>query len=210
MKLFRLRRKSKSRKAEKELVLDTAAEGNPDPPADAPQPQADPTPDPEAGADASAEALGAAPAAEAPEEAPAAEAPEDAAATEPPAEAPKSQDSLLAQISDEANSEMAAEEEAVQPGGDPGSEDDPLDPGLLDLFRDARNEVQESTLVAELDDVSTQELLDELASVSSRLGISAQERSKDAEAAVDEPSDEVSDAGEPDDPPGFADVTTTT
>jgi hypothetical protein len=70
---------------------------------------------------------------------------------------------LLVQIGAEANNEIEAEEKALE-------EDDSLDPELLDIFREAKIEVQESTLASELEDIPAQDLLSDLVSVSRRLG----------------------------------------
>jgi len=94
----------------------------------------------------------------------------------PPPSAPQADP--LTQIGAEAPDELAAEEKP--PEGDPASprSDDALDPGLMDLFREARNEVQDTTLASDLPDIPIQELLGDLVSISRRLGISPQARSK--------------------------------
>ena len=48
--------------------------------------------------------------------------------------------------------------------------------GLMDLFREAKNEVQESTLASELPDIPIQDLLGDLVSVSRRLGVKPRPR----------------------------------
>jgi hypothetical protein len=94
----------------------------------------------------------------------------------PPPSAPQADP--LTQIGAEAPYELAAEEKP--PEGDPASprSDDTLDPGLMDLFREAKNEVQDTTLASDLPDIPIQELLDDLVSISRRLGISSQARPK--------------------------------
>ena len=94
----------------------------------------------------------------------------DAPTPEAAAEAPATEGDLLAEIGAEAASESEAAEKT--PENDPGlpQEDDPLDPDLLDLFREAKNEIVESTLASELPDIPIQDLLSELVSVSERLG----------------------------------------
>ena len=84
-----------------------------------------------------------------PESAPEADAPTQG-------EAPAPEGDLLAQI--------GAEAEGGSPQGD-----DSLDPDLLDVFRAAKNEVQESTLASELEDIPAQDLLSDLVGVSHRL-----------------------------------------
>jgi len=149
MKLFRLRRKPESGEEEKELVLDTDAEG-----------QAPAQETTEAEAEASADAPTAA------------AAPEDAA--QPETLAPVGD--LMAQI----GAEVASESEAAEktPENDPGSPqaDDSLDPDLLELFREAKNEVVETTLASELPDIPMQDLLSDLENVSQRLGITPRAR----------------------------------
>ncbi len=114
------------------------------------------------------------------------------AAVDPPApvKQPGAPDDLLAQMSAEADSEIAAEE-AVLEGGQK-SDDDELDPELLDIFRDAKNEVQEGSLALELDDISTQDLLSEVATISQRLGVPAKgsAASRDRQAADTSSPDE--------------------
>ena len=92
-----------------------------------------------------------------------AEAPADAPApdAEPAAEAPAPEGDLMTQISAETDSEIEAEEKT--------SEEDPLDPDLLNIFREAKNEVEESTLASELEDIAAQDLLTDLVGVSHRL-----------------------------------------
>jgi hypothetical protein len=78
------------------------------------------------------------------------------------AEAPAPEGDLMTQISAETNSEIEAEEKASE-------EDDSLDPDLVDLFREAKNEVEESTLASELEDIAAQELLSDLVNISESL-----------------------------------------
>jgi hypothetical protein len=56
--------------------------------------------------------------------------------------------------------------------------DDPLDPDLVDIFREAKNEVEEITLASELEDIPTQDLLTDLVGVRRRLSIAARDRAK--------------------------------
>jgi hypothetical protein len=77
------------------------------------------------------------------------------------AEAPAPEGDLMTQISAETNGEIEAEEKA--------SEEDPLDPDLVDLFREAKNEVEESSLASELEDIAAQDLLNDLVGIRHRL-----------------------------------------
>jgi hypothetical protein len=139
MKLFRLKRKPESGQEEKELVLDTNAEAQ--------APAQDTT---EAAVETAAPADHPTPDAEAEVETPVQE------------EAPAPEGDLMSQISAEADSEIDAEEKASE-------EDDPLDPDLADIFREAKNEVEESSLAAELEDIAAQELLSDLVNISESL-----------------------------------------
>jgi len=100
-------------------------------------------------------------------------APDAAAVAEAPAqeEAPAPEGDLLAQIGAEADNEIEAEEKALEV-------DDSLDPDLVDIFREAKNEVVEITLASELDDIPTQDLLSDLVGVRRRLSIAARDRAK--------------------------------
>jgi hypothetical protein len=98
-----------------------------------------------------------------------AEAPADAAPAE--GEAPAPEGDLLTQIGAEADSEIEAED-------GPPQEDDPLDPELLDIFREAKNEVMESTLASELEDIPAQDLLTDLMGVSRQLGTALRARAR--------------------------------
>jgi murein DD-endopeptidase MepM/ murein hydrolase activator NlpD len=60
---------------------------------------------------------------------------------------------------------------------------DPLDPGLLDIFRDAKQETEESSLAAEVEDIPISELLAEITTISGRLGIDPA-RSKNRDGAT--------------------------
>ena len=103
-----------------------------------------------------------------------AEAPADTPAPDAaPAEgeAPAPQGDLLTQIGAEADSEIEAE-------GDSPQEDEPLDPELLDIFREAKNEVLESTLASELEDIPAQDLLTDLMGVSRQLGTALRARAQ--------------------------------
>jgi LysM repeat protein len=154
MKLFRLRRKPDSGEDERELVLDTDTQA---------EDQAkDPT---EGEAEASAEAP--APEASAPTQE---EAQPPEAAPPIQGDAPAPEGDLLARIGAEANREMEAEEKASQGEGGTPQGDDSLDPDLLDIFREAKNEVVESTLASELEDIPVNDLLSDLVGISRRLG----------------------------------------
>jgi len=76
---------------------------------------------------------------------------------------------LMTQIGAEADAEIAAEEETPETEGGSPQAGDSLDPDLLDIFRAAKNEVQESTLASELEDIPAQDLLSDLVGVSHRL-----------------------------------------
>jgi hypothetical protein len=93
----------------------------------------------------------------------------DAAPTE--GEAPAPEGDLLTRIGAEADSEIEAED-------GPPQEDDPLDPELLDIFREAKNEVLESTLASELEDIPAQDLLTDLMGVSRQLGTALRARAR--------------------------------
>jgi len=102
-------------------------------------------------------------------EAPAGTPTADAAPAE--GEAPAPEGDLLTRIGAETDSEIEAE------GGSP-QEDDPLDPELLDIFREAKNEVLESTLASELEDIPAQDLLTDLMGVSRQLGTALRARAR--------------------------------
>jgi len=95
-------------------------------------------------------------------------------------------DDPLAQMRADAAAEIAAAENP--PEGAPASPkpDDVLDAGLMDLFREAKNEVQESTLASELPDIPIQDLLGDLVSVSRRLGVKPRPRLKPNPGQADE------------------------
>ena len=96
------------------------------------------------------------------------------------AEAPRPGGAVLVQVGAEADSEIDAGGEPPQ--SDAGSPlEDELDPALLELFREARNEVQESTLASELPDIPIQDLLSELVSLRQRLGIAPPARAEPEE-----------------------------
>jgi hypothetical protein len=84
-------------------------------------------------------------------------------------EAPAPAGDLLAQIGAEADAEIAAEEGAAEAEGGSPQGGDSLDPDLLDIFRSAKEEVEESTLASELEDIPAQDLLSDLMGVSHRL-----------------------------------------
>ena len=113
---------------------------------------------------------------------------ETGASTDSPAQAggvPPTDDPL-AQMRADAAAEIAAAENP--PEGAPASPkpDDVLDAGLMDLFREAKNEVQESTLASELPDIPIQDLLGDLVSVSRRLGVKPRPRLKPNPGQADE------------------------
>jgi hypothetical protein len=91
------------------------------------------------------------------------------AATPTEGEAPAPEGDLLAQIGAETNAEIEAEEGARETEGGSPQGGDSLDPDLLDIFRAAKDEVQESTLASELEDIPAQDLLSDLVGVSQRL-----------------------------------------
>lgn len=153
MKLFRMRRKPENGEEEKELILDTDADDE-DAVEEMDEAEA------ETGGPAGAPTLAA------------------GAGPSDQTDASALRADPLAQISAEAASEPAAAEKP--PDGDPASPpaQDSLDDGLLDLFREAKNEVQETTLGSELPDIPIQELLGDLVSISRRLGIPSEVRAK--------------------------------
>ncbi|MCJ7510003.1 MAG: hypothetical protein MUP14_03845 [Dehalococcoidia bacterium] len=73
---------------------------------------------------------------------------------------------LLAQIGAETNAEIRAEEGAREAEGGSPQGGDSLDPDLLDIFRAAKDEVHESTLASELEDIPAQDLLSDLVGIS--------------------------------------------
>ena len=80
----------------------------------------------------------------------------------------------MTQINAETNSEIEAEDKASE-------EEDPLDPDLVDIFREAKNEVEQSTLASELEDVTAQDLLDDLVGVRHRLATMPRARAEPGE-----------------------------
>ncbi len=87
-----------------------------------------------------------------------------------PAAVPASHEDLFAQLGAEAMNEPAADQ--TDPlTGHPSAEDDALDPELLDIFRDAKSEVEESSLAAQLENVPIDELLSEAVGIGQRLGV---------------------------------------
>ena len=89
----------------------------------------------------------------------------DQAAMAPPLDDP------LGQIFADAANEISAEEKSAEGGAPPAKPDDPLDASLMDLFREAKKEVEEDTLASELENIPIQDLLGDLVSVSQELGI---------------------------------------
>ena len=166
MKLFRMRRKSENGEEEKELILDTDAEDE-DAVEEMDEAEA------ETGGPPGAPTLAA------------------VAGPSDQTDASALRADPLAQISAEAAGEPAAAEKP--PDGDPASPQtqDSLDDSLLDLFREAKNEVQETTLGSELPDIPIQELLGDLVSISRRLGIPSKVRAK----PNPHPSDDLNEGG---------------
>jgi hypothetical protein len=213
MRLFRGRTKRKSDQENEERMLDGSTEAAPAAPTAVPNARSEAGPDTAPSDTPEPDAKEAGTAADAPEEAPPPQdnllaqigaeadaelAKEEAAAADAPEEAPPPQDNLLAQIGAEADAELAKEEAAAAEGGSPTDKDE-LDPELLDIFRDARNEVQESSLAAELEDIAVQQLLDDLASVSRRLGVPPRGLTTDLDTDMGESSNESPDVSQPDD-----------
>jgi murein DD-endopeptidase MepM/ murein hydrolase activator NlpD len=119
----------------------------------------------------------------------------DATPEAPPAEAPLALEAAPADPTASLAAEPAAAPPTADPlldplapagaGGDaPAGEDDPLaaaaeaagaeealDPDLLDIFRDAKQEAEDGTLVSELEDVPISDLLMDLRSITQRLGV---------------------------------------
>ena len=97
------------------------------------------------------------------------------APTDPPAQAEVvvPVDDPIAQMRADATS-AAASENPLE--GAPTSPGDLLDAGLLDLFREAKEEVEETTLASQLPDIPIQELLGDLVSLSQRLGVEPRPR----------------------------------
>ena len=145
MKLFR-RRKPENGEEEDELIFDTDA-GDEDP-----------------GQEMAEAASGTG----APTDAAAPEAASSPAAQAGPILTPNDP---LAQMRAEAAGELAAAEKPSEGAAPSPQPDDPLDAGLMDLFLEAKNEVQESTLASDLEDIPIQDLLSDLMSVSEGLGI---------------------------------------
>ena len=87
-------------------------------------------------------------------------------------------DDPLAQMRADAARETAAAETPSEGAAPSPNPDDPLDASLMDLFREAKNEVQESTLASDLEDIPIQDLLSDLVSVSEGLGITPRVRAK--------------------------------
>jgi hypothetical protein len=113
---------------------------------------------------------------------------ETGASTDPPAQAGAvtPADDPLAQMRADAAAEVAAAQNL--PEGAPASPQpvDALDADLMDLFLEAKNEVQESTLASELPDIPIQDLLGDLVSVSRRLGVKPRPRLEPNPGQADE------------------------
>ena len=90
----------------------------------------------------------------------------------PPADDP------LAQMRADAAAEGAAAENSPEGATASPQPVDALDASLMDLFLEAKNEVQEITLGSELPDIPIQDLLSDLVSVSEDLGITPRVRAK--------------------------------
>lgn len=180
MKLFRSKAKPKTEQEDKERMLKADTEVAPAAPTNVPNVES-----------------GAGPGA-APSDTPEPDEKEVATAADAPDEARPHQDNLLARIGAEADAELAKEEAAAAEDSSPTDKEE-LDPELLDIFRDARNEVQESSLAAELEDIAAQELLDDLVSVSRRLGVAPRRPTTDLDIDIGETPGEGPDASEPGD-----------
>jgi hypothetical protein len=72
---------------------------------------------------------------------------------------------LMVDVGPEAGSEAEAGGRAPENGAASPEPDEPLDPSLVQLFLEAKNEAQESALASELPDIPIQELLSELVSL---------------------------------------------
>ena len=70
------------------------------------------------------------------------------------------------------------------------AEGDGADDGLMDLFRDAKEEDEDDSLASEVEDVSISDLLGDVLGVSSRLGVKPAEKAPVAEAAQPELDEE--------------------
>jgi hypothetical protein len=143
VKLFRTRRKPDNGEEEKELVLDTDAE------------ERGPA---EETAEAGAPATDGAPEV--------ADLAAEAGATPTPGDP-------LAEMRAEAAAETAAGEKPPEGTAESPAPDDPMDSGLLELFREAKNEVQETTLASELPDIPIQDLLGDLVNIRQELRTTA-------------------------------------
>jgi len=80
----------------------------------------------------------------------------------------------------EVGSEADARERAPENGAAAPETDEPLDPALVQLFLEANAEAQEAALASELPDIPIQDLLNELVSLSRRLGIEPPARAEPA------------------------------
>jgi len=97
------------------------------------------------------------------------------ASTDPPAQTGVvPADDPIAQMRADAAAEAAAAENPLE--GAPATPGDPLDSDLLDLFREAKEEVEETTLASQLPDIPIQELLGDLVTLSQRLGVKPRSR----------------------------------
>ena len=118
---------------------------------------------------------------------------EEAAEAEPAPAAAAQPDDPLAQIRADADDETAAGKTPSEGDAAPPPPDDSLDASLLELFREAKNEVEESTLASELADIPIQDLLSDLVSVSQELGVTprahpaaSQRKTRDRDPKLDQ------------------------
>ena len=78
---------------------------------------------------------------------------------------------ILVDVGYDPDSEAYAGRRAPENGAASPETDEPLDPALLQLFAEAKNEAQETVLASELPDIPIQDLLSDLVSLSRSLGI---------------------------------------
>jgi len=109
-------------------------------------------------------------------------------------EAPVLEGDLPAEIDVEADSGVDAGARAPENGATSPEMEEPLDPTLVQLFLEAKNEVEEDALASELPDIPIQDLLRELVSLSRSLGIEQPPTDTEMDA---EPADGEEDFAEP-------------
>jgi len=109
-------------------------------------------------------------------------------------EAPVLEGDLLVDLDVEANGKVDAGERVPENGATSPEMEEPLDPALVQLFLEAKNEVDEDALALELPDIPIQDLLRELVSLSRSLGI--EQPPTDIEMDI-EPADGEEDHAEP-------------